>query len=119
MELTTWHVACCILCIVCPGCGSKELQSWQIVRQGLFALPLRFGVGVTRRLLRADAGEDRQKLDLAPALGAYWYLDYLAVDSALQSRGVGTQALNMCISLAQVLSACHCRHCLSWAVREA
>ena len=84
------------------GCGSRELQTWQLVRQGLIALPFKFGFGVTHRLLRADAGEDKEKLHLALALGAYWYLDYLAVDSTMQSRGLGTRALHTCIKLAQV-----------------
>ena len=94
----TWHA----------GPGSTELQPWQVVRQGLLALPFRFGAGVTHRLLRADSGEDRQKELLKPALGAYWYLDYMAVDSAAQSRGLGSRTLSVCIRKAQVYTQSPC-----------
>ncbi|KAK9905903.1 hypothetical protein WJX75_008535 [Coccomyxa subellipsoidea] len=88
------------------GPGSRKLQPWQVVRQGLLALPFRFGAGVTHRLLHADSGEDRQKELLKPALGAYWYLDYMAVDSAAQSRGLGSQMLSLCVRQAQAEMDC-------------
>ncbi|BDA47674.1 hypothetical protein COCOBI_10-5250 [Coccomyxa sp. Obi] len=83
------------------GLGSRELQPWQVVRQGLLALPFRFGAGVTHRLLRADSGEEKQKELLSKSLGAYWYLDYMAVESGSQCRGLGSRALSICIRQAQ------------------
>ena len=73
-----------------------------MVRQGLLALPFKFGAGVTHRLLRADSGEEKQKELLSKSLGAYWYLDYLAVESGSQCRGLGSRALSICIRQAQV-----------------
>lgn len=37
------------------GPGSMELPPWQVVRQGLLALPFRFGAAVTHRLLQVRA----------------------------------------------------------------
>ena len=74
------------------------------MRQGLLALPFRFGAGVTHRLLAADSGEEKQKDLLKPQLGAFWYLDYMAVDCAAQSRGLGSRTLSLCIRQAQVRS---------------
>lgn len=53
-------------------------------------------------LQKVDAGEERQKKALRAILGAYWYLDYLAVDTTLQSKGLGTRALLQAMKLAQV-----------------
>ncbi|EIE23699.1 hypothetical protein COCSUDRAFT_66057 [Coccomyxa subellipsoidea C-169] len=88
------------------GPGSRELQPWQVVRQGLLALPFRFGAGVTHRLLAADSGEEKQKDLLKPQLGAFWYLDYMAVDCAAQSRGLGSRTLSLCIRQAQAERDC-------------
>ena len=55
---------------------------------------------------QADSGEEREKSALGSALGAYWYLDYMAVDTGLQSRGLGTRALRQCLRQAQVGPAC-------------
>jgi GNAT superfamily N-acetyltransferase len=53
-------------------------------------------------LTQAEAGEEREKQAAKAALGAYWYLDYLAVDTSLQSRGLGTRALLQTVRQAQV-----------------
>ena len=41
--------------MVGTGAGSMELPPWQVVRQGLLALPFRFGAAVTHRLLQVSA----------------------------------------------------------------
>ena len=40
-----------VMCLP-AGAGSLELPPWQVVRQGLLALPFRFGAAVTHRLLQ-------------------------------------------------------------------
>lgn len=52
--------------------------------------------------MKAEAGEEREKQAAKAVLGAYWYLDYLAVDTTLQSKGLGTRALLQAVQQAQV-----------------
>ena len=61
---------------------------------------------------QADSAEDKEKKALVGTLGAYWYLDYLCVDTSLQSKGLGTRALAHCIRQAQVCTPalCCCLH---------
>lgn len=46
------------------GTGSMELPPWQVVRQGLLALPFRFGAAVTHRLLQVRFLLGKQRLSV-------------------------------------------------------
>ena len=59
---------------------------------------------------QADSAEGQERRALEGTLGAYWYLDYLCVDTSLQSKGLGTRALAQCIRQAQVRCTSACRH---------
>ncbi len=76
-----WHV---------PGSASVSIRG--LLRPGFLAIPIRCGLGVTRRMLEITRclGEERRA-----ALGSAraWYLNNMAVAARLRGSGLGSELL--------------------------
>lgn len=81
----------CWLSLVLNGTRAGRDACWQML-----------GFRARRADSQADSAEGQERKVLEGTLGAYWYLDYLCVDTSLQSKGLGTRALAHCIRQAQV-----------------
>lgn len=92
------RLVCCFMFVTPDVAGVSPLD---MVRAGLLRMPLRFGLGATRRLL---AEKSRSEAGLRAVRAAHGLehtpicmLERMVVHPAAQGRGIGTRALRPCL----------------------